>query len=51
VVWLVNILVDRRMVQGAMYPIDAVVGEDQETMIPMSEKIHEEMGQCASQWY
>ena len=37
-VWLVDILVDQRMVQGAMYPINAVVGEDQETMTSMSEK-------------
>jgi hypothetical protein len=26
------------MVQGAVHPIDAVVGEDQETIVPMSEK-------------
>lgn len=30
VMWLVDILVDQWMVQGAMYPINAVVSEDQE---------------------
>ena len=29
---LVNILVNRRMVQRAMHPIDTVVGENQETI-------------------
>jgi hypothetical protein len=37
VVRLVNVSVNQRMVQRAMYPIDAVVGENQETINPMSE--------------